>query len=522
MQSSKVNISYLLFTVFISGLTSLGLEMAASRLLGNVFGTSNLVWASIIGLILIYLTVGYWLGGKWADNHPEPVVFFQLLVWTGISIAVVPLVSQPVLRFAADAFDKLQLGIMLGAFVSVMILLLIPMVLLGTASPFAIRLSIQDASSSGKISGKIYAISTIGSFIGTFIATLVLIPLIGTYRTFMVFALLLSLTSITGLLMFSRQRKYWLYSIPIAIIAILLLLGRQVAIKQTTGQLYETESAYNYIQVLQEDGYNLLRLNEGQGVHSIYKPGVDNYYGPWEQFMVGPFFNQAPVSLDQIKSIAIVGLAGGTAARASTKVFGAIPIDGFEIDPKIIEIGQKYFGMNEPGLRAIPLDGRWGLEHSNKKYSIIAVDAYRPPYIPWHLTTREFFQIGYDHLLPDGVLVINVGRSPNDRRLINDLSSTLATVFSSVYVADIPESFNSMIFATKLPTETNNLLNNYISLSANINTPPLLLETMQITVANIMPVIINSRVYTDDLAPIEWVTNDMVVRYILTDNPDHP
>ncbi len=117
-RSSNSSSLYILITVFISGLTSLGLEMAASRLLGNVFGSSNLVWASIIGLILIYLTIGYWLGGKWADNHPHVSVFYQILIWTGISVAIIPLVSQPVLRFAADAFDQLQFGVMAGAFIS--------------------------------------------------------------------------------------------------------------------------------------------------------------------------------------------------------------------------------------------------------------------------------------------------------------------------------------------------------------------------------------------------------------------
>lgn len=517
MDQPKISPPYLLITVFISGLTTLGLEMAASRLLGNVFGTSNLVWASIIGLILIYLTVGYWLGGRWADARPEPAVFFQILVWTSASIAIIPLVSQPVLRFAADAFDNLQLGMMLGAFISIMILMLIPMVLLGTASPFAIRLSIQDANSSGKISGKIYAISTVGSFIGTFVSSLVLIPLIGTYRTFMAFALLLSVAAVIGLLLHSRRRSHLLYLLPLFAILLLFILGKQGTIKQTTGQLFETESEYNYIQVLQVEGYNLLRLNEGQGVHSIYKPGVENYYGPWEQFLAGPFFNPPPYSIHQVRSIAIIGLAAGTTVRAASIIYGNIPVEGFEIDPKVIEVGRNYFDMNEPNLTAFVEDGRWGLEHSLRSYSIIAVDAYRPPYIPWHLTTREFFQSAYDHLLPDGVLVINVGRAPNDRRLINDLSATLASVFPSVYVMDLPDTFNTMIFATRLSTESGNLLNNYVTLSVDETTPLLLLETLQITAANLQEMPTSGRVYTDDLAPIEWITNDMVVRYILTD-----
>lgn len=517
-RSSNSSTTFILITVFISGMTSLGLEMAASRLLGNVFGSSNLVWACIIGLILIYLTIGYWLGGKWADNKPYGNVFYQILMWAGISTAVIPLVSQPVLRFAADAFDQLQFGIMIGAFLSVLILLIIPMVLLGTASPFAIRLSISDASTSGMTSGRIYAISTVGSFLGTFLSSLLLIPLIGTYRTFMCFAILLSLIAFIGLCRESYKRKYLAYLFPLIGMIILLTLGKQSVIKQTKGQVFETESAYNYIQVLQEDGYNMLRLNEGQGVHSIYKPGVDNYYGPWEQFLVGPFFNASPYTIDQVKSIAIVGLAAGTTARAASIVYPGIPIEGFEIDPKIIEVGRKFFNMNESNLIALPEDGRWGLEHSNHIYSIVAVDAYRPPYIPWHLTTREFFQIAYDHLLPDGVLVINVGRAPRDRRLIDDMSATLSSVFSSVYVMDIPNTFNTMIYATKLSTSRNNLLSNLVSLTAAGNSPQLLIDTLQIAAANLKPTPSSGRVYTDDLAPVEWITNDMVVRFLLTDN----
>ena len=155
--------------------------------------------------------------------------------------------------------------------------------------------------------------------------------------------------------------------------------------------------------------------------------------------------------------MAIIGLAAGTVARQATDVYGNIPIDGFEIDPAIIQIGQKYFDMNMSNLNAIAQDGRVGLNQSNKTYTIIAVDAYRPPYIPPHLTTREFFETAKEHLTDDGVLVVNVGRSPTDRTLINQISSTIQAVFPSVYTVDVPESFNTMIYATNQPTSFDNL-----------------------------------------------------------------
>ena len=113
-------------------MTTLGIEFAASRLLGSVFGTSNLVRASIIGLILIYLTVGYTLGGRWADKDPSQIKFYTLLTWGAFSAGIVPFIARPVLYAAADAFDQLQIGVLLGAFSAVLVLLVIPVTLLGT------------------------------------------------------------------------------------------------------------------------------------------------------------------------------------------------------------------------------------------------------------------------------------------------------------------------------------------------------------------------------------------------------
>ena len=143
---------------------------------------------------------------------------------------------------------------------------------------------------------------------------------------------------------------------PVVIAAVAILSSGQ-ALKTSTGQIYETESAYNYIQVAEQNGYTILRLNEGQGVHSIYHPNTLQYNGPWDQFLVSPYFyaNRKPTD---IKRVAIVGLAAGTTTRQMTAVYGGIPIDGFEIDPKIVEVGQNYFDMNLPNLNVVIGDGR--------------------------------------------------------------------------------------------------------------------------------------------------------------------
>jgi spermidine synthase len=509
---------YLYLAVFFSGMASLAVEFGASRLLGNYFGTSNIIWASIIGLILIYLTVGYFLGGRWADNSPRFKTFFSILCWAGFAVGLVPVLSRPILILASRAFEHLSFGILIGSFLSVLVLFSIPVTLLGTASPFAIRLSLNDTKMAGKVSGRIYAVSTLGSFLGTFLSTLVLIPLIGTYRTFLVFSAAMLLVALIAMWRTVDLKSALIYLWMPVIIIILALIGLPGRDKGNSNVIYETESSYNFIQVQQIDGSFLLRLNEGEGIHSIYDPQKLITDGPWDQVIAAPFFNADLVDPNQVRSMAIVGLAAGTSAREASIFFSNIQIDGFEIDPKIIAVARQYFDMNEPNLTVIVQDGRIALHESSKLYQVISIDAYRPPYIPWQLTTQEFFQDVHDHLTEDGVMVINVGRSPTDRLLVNSLFNTIRSIFPSAYIMDIPNSLNSMIFATSQPTNLDDFRQNLDHLSLSPDVDPLLLHVLRVTASAIMPEpkLDPRLIFTDDRAPVEWITNGMVLSFLFS------
>ena len=508
----------LLIAVFVAGMTSLGLEMTASRLLGNVFGTSNIVWANIIGLILVYLAAGYFIGGRWADRSPRHETFYRLLAWAAFTAGLVPLVARPVLREAAASVEQLNTAVMAGSFLSVLVLFSLPVTLLGCVSPFAIRLAISDASQAGRVSGRIYAISTLGSILGTFLPVLWLIPALGTARTFLVFSLLLltaALIGLAGIDLKGALRYLWM---PIVLIALAWWV-LSAPIKASAGQIYESESAYNYIQVIERDGTRYLLLNEGQGIHSMYNPAGGPTYGTWDYFLSAPFFNPAPVGMDSVRRVGLVGLAAGTIAQQYTAVFGPVAIDGWEIDPQIVAVGRSLFGMTEPNLNAIVQDGRWGLSHSPYQYSVIGVDAYRLPYIPWHLTTKEFFLEVRQHLFDDGVLVINVGRTPEDRRLIEAMVGTIGAVFPSVHIVDVPATFNTIVYATAQQTLPASLAYNLAAL-VGADAPPLLLDVLARTIANLQPTPDSDIVFTDDWAPIEQLTNSMAVRFLLQGDLD--
>ncbi len=522
--SPKIRLWFLYFVVFISGMTTLAIELSASRLLGNVFGTSNLVWANVIGLMLLYLTVGYFIGGRWADRSPKFTTLFQIILWGSFLNASIPMIARPIISASGQAVVGAQASLALGSFISILILFAVPVTLLGMVSPFVIRLAVTDLATSGKVAGQIYAISTLGSLLGTFLPVLFIIPELGTVRTFLLFSSILFSVAFIGLFMVDKRRALFYLWMPIftGLLAIYTLTGPLRPPAPNATLLYEKESAYNYIQVQEDqDGFRYLYLNEGQGIHSLWHPTTIFYGKTWDFFLTGPYFNEPPYTPDQVESLLVIGLATGTIPRQYTTIYGDIPIDGIEIDPQIIEAGEQFFQMNDeymPNLTAYAEDGRYMLNQLDKKYTIIGIDAYRPPYIPWHLTTVEFFEEVKDSLTEDGVMVINVGRTDTDRRLVDALTNTLSYVYPSIHAMDVPYSFNTILVASKQPTESDNLLENMQNLPDDIH--PMLANIMSIGVASLVPTETNDILFTDDRAPVETLVDSLVLNFLLSGGAD--
>ena len=501
---------YLYLTAFVSGMVSLGVELSASRLLAPRFGEAQPVWAAIISLILLYLTVGYFIGGRWADRSPRPATLYRIAAWAAFLVGVIPFVSYPVLNLAGQGFSgyDYDVALLVGPFVAILLLFSAPVTLMGCVSPFVIRLLMDRVERAGDVAGRVYAISTAGSLLGTLLPTFLLIPTVGTRNTFVIFSLLLLAVALVGLARVVRRRAFVYLLLPLVVIAMAALLRGQ-PIKPQEGAIFETESAYNYIQVVERDGWRELYLNEGQGVHSIYHPTQQRMSGTWDYFVIAPFFNPPPFAPDRIQSLAMIGLAGGTVPKQYTAFFGPIPIDGVELDPEIVEVGRTYFEMNEPNLNVYVADGRTFLAHSDRRYTVIAVDAYRLPYIPWHLTTVEFFQQVRDHLTDDGVVAINVGHT-DDYRLVETMVATLRQVFPSIHAIDVPASFNTIVVATVQPTVAENLRANRQLMADPI------LQTIADEAWERMRVIEpGSLVLTDDRAPVEMLTHLVVLSYVL-------
>ncbi len=495
----------LLLIVFLGGFASMGIEMAASRLLRPFFGDSILVWANIIGLILIYLTLGYYLGGKWADRDPRAVTLYRIVVWAGFTTGILPYLARPFLHMAIPALQQFDAGLGFTSFFGTLVLFVVPVTLLGCVSPFAIRLSTHQITTSGSIAGKIYALSTSGSILGVFGSVFVLFQLLGTRGTFLTFSILLLGGAVAGIAKEWGIRRTGKYALLLIAMIVLALFDSGGVVKAQAGLVYETESPYNFIQVIDDaNGWRLLTVNEGAAYQSAYRIDRVLTGGIWDLFLLAPYFatNEPP------HNALIIGLAAGTTAREYTLIFGAIPIDGVELDPAIIAVGQKYFAMNQAHLRAIADDGRSFLQTSAGQYDVVAVDAYRQPYIPFHLTTVEFFREVRAHLTPRGVVALNAARTPKDYRLVDALAATMRQVFPAVYLIDHPNDANTLIVATVQPTRLDDF---------RVRAAALTEANLRWVAAQALPhtriATQDAPVFTDDHAPVENLIHSIILRY---------
>jgi spermidine synthase len=483
--------------VFVVGTTTLGAEIAAARLMAPFFGDSTIVWANTIAIVLVALSVGYWFGGRMADRHPDLRGLCLLVMVAAVLLALVPLVAHPFLSLSVEAFDTVSIGTFAGSLLGVLALVAVPVLMLGAVSPWAIRLKLRSVEDSGEVAGRMYAISTVGSLVGTFLAALLLIPLVGTQRIFMVFALALALVAVLGL------GVRWLPA-PLLVAALLVIPPGTIKSSGKGRVIYEAETEYQYARVVQyPDGVRRLELNEGQAIHSSYHPGSALTGGYWDGLLVDPVaaLPRPP------RRVAMLGTAAGTTARAYAAYLPATRVDAVEIDGELLDIGRRYFDLRpRPQLRTITEDARPFLRQATDRYDVIMVDAYRQPYIPFYLTTEEFFALCRDRLAGGGVVAINVGHPEGSQRLEQVLTATLRAVFP--YVARDPlDATNTILMASGVPLTSQRMVASADTL------PPDLRPLARRAAARLQPGLSGGTVYTDDRAPVEWLVDKSLIGY---------
>lgn len=493
----------LLLIAFGAGLSTMAIELSASRLLSPYFGSSQIVWTSIIGLIMIAMSLGGYTGGKLADRDLNPNRLGRVMLIAAIYTACIPFISKfcislSVLPFTFTLQEHISTG---GSLLACVFLFAVPSFLLGMVSPFIIRLRASSLGEVGHTTGSVYAISTFGSIIGTFLPTFVTIPYLGTKKTFMLVAVFLVILSLVTLL----DAKKKLQAAGVLIIVSVLFWTSGTSIQAGDGVIYEGESIYNYIQVIQDGQSRKLVTNDGMGVHSTYNPETILLSKYYDYFLAAPLFN-ADFSVTKPLKVLVLGLGAGTCLNQYAHFYDNVQITGVELDGKIVELAYTYFGLPKDRFDIRVTDARTYLRGTKEMYDVIIIDVYQDLVIPFHLATREFFTEVKEHLAPEGAVAINVGLNlENNQDLTEYVGATLNEVFPQVFYCKAPTGPNNVVFGL----EKAESISNYQANLAQIKDVSLQ-KTLGDVAKKLQHISGTKEIWTDDRAPVEQVTQQLL------------
>jgi spermidine synthase len=477
-----------LLTVTCTGGVIMGLELLGFRLYAPHFGYSIYVWGSMIAVIMAALAGGYALGGWLADRSRSDTLLYIMILSSGIYQLFIVYTAGYFLRLLENA------GVFTGTIVASFIIFVPPMIALAGTSPFVVRL-LARAGRVGSSAGRVYALSTVGCIVGVLGTTYYLIPVWGTHATLQILCAISVGIGVAGL---AARRHAVLFGV-----LILILLAAAPKEELRFFEIWRAESVYNEVHVIHYAGYRWLTLNDLRNAHTTFKDDSVWSGSYLDVFVLGPV-------LVHQTHLLVLGMGAGGSIRMTRLVDPNAQVDAVEIDPLVIDAAQRFFGLptRASWLRVHLADARPWLAHHHATHNLVHVDLYQgSPYIPFYLTTEEFFRLVRAHLSPDGLLMMNVYDCGPDRELLFSVGATLQRVFPTVLVySRLPESFMLFAFPERRP------LASVRAELARAQGDPGVVGMAQAAASGISELQTppGTLVFTDDHAPIEPMTRRML------------
>ncbi|TDU70732.1 spermine/spermidine synthase [Prosthecobacter fusiformis] len=423
---------------FLSGASMMVIEISAARLLSPLFGNSVYTWTALIGVILIAFSVGGYWGGRLADKRAGLDVLGWLLAGVAILTFFIPALST----WFGPSFAKG--GLIDGPVMFSLFLLAVPGALLGAISPAAVRLYSLTSSDShiGGAAGTISMLGSLGSFVGTFLSGFFLLGNFGVRSIFVGTAVLLLALAVLAFILSGKRLAQSSKVIAFGLGA--GLIGALTSATPAEGVIYEHESFYHRIQVIEEgvspNRRRFLKLDstyEG-GMNADTGALVMDYQHYWRLAML----QERP-----IQSALFIGAGAFGMPEEVSRTFPDATVDVAELDPEVIKTGRQFFKLDEhPKVHAHAGDARHYLRTSGgQKWDLIFGDAYNgKEAIPAHLASKEFFQLVSDHLTPEGVYTMNVisAVQGDKSELLAGMLATLREVFPHLEVFAVGSARN--------------------------------------------------------------------------------
>ena len=422
-------------TIFITGFVLLTIEILGARMISPFFGVSLYVWASLISVTLVGLAIGYWLGGKLGDKQEKPDLLYLLIMGAGVYLILVPHIKGPILIFLG------RLGLRMGALISSAILFAVPIVLLGTITPFILKFQAKQLNNVASTAGNLYSISTIGSFMGCLTVGFFLIPNFSINRILFLMVIPLFLISLLYWIMRKKILSITAVLILIAVSMVGVIAKESLAQEGKFKVVYKAQSYYGEIKVVDIKNVRLLLIN------NLVHTGIEKNkgYGIFAfQFIMQKALH---VYHPKAKNALVLGLGGGALINSLEQA--GVDVESVEISPEIAQVAKKYFGLRNDSSIHIA-DARYFIRNCNKKYDAIFIDVFQSLYVPAHLSTQEFFKELKEKLNPSGVVIINFigGLEKEELILAKSFYKTLLSVFPHVrfFISGRKDESRNIIF----------------------------------------------------------------------------
>jgi spermidine synthase len=468
---------YMYLTVFTTGAVILVVEILGTRIIAPYYGTTVYVWSSLIGVTMLALTAGYFLGGYIADKRPNFDLLYGIILLSAGAVFTIPFMAPGVLTVTNN------LGSRLGALASAGILFTLPLLLLGMVSPFAVKLSINELKDAGLTAGSLYGVSTIGSFIGAISTGFFLIPTFGMRAIIDIMTALLVIIAM-GWFIAVKKKK-----IPVAILLLLLFAlavkphADDPSYRHKTKVLFDKQTLYSKLKIVDYIG-----KYRGMIIDNALQTIYDRESGEYDIGYI-KMFEAAALRRKNSKSVLAIGLGGGAIDKIFKKK--GFSVDNVEIDPVVAETAKTYFDFDG---KVIIDDGRHFVRNTKNTYDIIVLDAFNGFSIAQFLISKEAFLEMKKILNPGGMILVNtVGKLKNDGhgglpmdRLVFAVNSTLKTVFENVRIISDTYGISNYVYAAS---------------DAAIDPEPEFIQ-VNLTAAGL--------IVTDNYNPVESMTNDII------------
>lgn len=414
----------LTLVVAVSGASVLAVEILGTRILGPFYGVSIFLWSALISVTLAALSLGYVMGGRWADRGTTAAGLSVMLGGAGLWLLAVPWLLRPILAATEP------LGLRAAVLVAAVLLFFPPLAFLGMVGPYAIRMSADRLDVVGRSAGNVFAVSTVASVVAALATGFWLIPSVGVTRlTFGIAAVLLATALAAAFAGRHSVARVLVLVAGLALAALAFGRAHDDAASAAGGPHATTlrfvgQSPYAEIRVLDRDGLRYLLIDGG--VHTIVRPGG---WSPQQRYVIvtellKPIFARPG-------DLLLVGLGGGSAARVFAR--GGWRVDAVEIDPVVARVAREHFGLDPEIARVHLMDGRRFLMTEARRFDIVLFDAFGSSSIPFHLVTDEVFALVERRLAPGGVFAINIETRGWHHPLTHALMATLAQRFETVW-----------------------------------------------------------------------------------------